>query len=257
VVLRARRHGVATLALTDHDTMEGVPEAMDAGTRLGVRVVPGVELSARVPSGSLHLLGYFSHPAPSPLVERLDELRRTRVDRAREMVERLAQLGAPLDWNDVAARAEGSLGRPHIADALVAAGHARDRAEAFSRFLGDDRPAYVPSAALEPDEAICLVTEAGGAAVLAHPYSLRMGRDTLRAFVAELRLAGLQGVEVHRPDHSVPDAQTLADLARDLGLLPCGGSDFHHPDGPVELGDTGYEAVSSRVPDDLLTRGIR
>jgi 3',5'-nucleoside bisphosphate phosphatase len=257
VVLRARRHGVTTLALTDHDTMEGVPEAMGAGARLGVRVVPGVELSARVPTGSLHLLGYFTEPAPSPLVERLGELRRSRIDRAQEIVERLARLGAPLDWDDVAVRAEGSLGRPHIADALVAAEHARDRVEAFSRFLGDDCPAYVPSAALEPDEAISLVTDSGGASVLAHPYSLRMGRDTLRGFVSDLREAGLRGVEVHRPDHSVSDTLALADLARDLNLLCCGGSDFHHPDGPVELGDTGDEAVSSTVPDHLLTRGIR
>lgn len=257
MVLRAKQNGVTVLALTDHDTMEGVPEAMAAGSRLGVRVVPGVELSACAPSGSLHLLGYFTEPAPAALNDRLAELRRTRVERAREMVDRLAALGMPLEWDDVASRAQGSLGRPHLADALVAAGYVSDRAEAFERHLGDDRPAYVPSAVFEPEEAIRLVTEAGGAAVLAHPYSLRMGRESLRAFVATLREKGLRGLEVHRPDHDGPDTEVLVALARAFELVATGGSDFHRPAGPVELGDTGIKAPSRSIVDELLTRSRR
>lgn len=251
MVLRAYQQGVTTLALTDHDTMEGVPEAGEAGARLGVHIVPGVELSARIPAGSLHLLGYFAEVAPQPLVDRMVAFREQRVARARQMVDRLADLGAPLDWDDVAARAQGSVARPHIAAALVAAGHVTSRAEAFERYLADDKAAYVPSATLDPAEAVALVIGSGGAPVLAHPYSLRMGRDTLRTFVADLRDMGLRGIEVHRPDHDGPDTRALAELARDLDLVATGGSDFHHPDGPVELGDTGSEPLAADVAEAL------
>lgn len=244
---------MTTLALTDHDTMEGVPDAMAAGARLGVAVVPGVELSARVPVGAMHLLGYFRHPAPPAVVARLAELRLQRVGRARQMADRLAEMGAPLVWDDVARRARGSVGRPHLADALVAAGHVADRAEAFDRYLADDGPAYVPSAAMDPEEALRLVSAAGGAPVLAHPYSLRLGRAALRAFVEELRRLGLRGIEVHRPDHDAVDTRALADLARDLELVAGGGSDFHRPEGPVELGDTGDHAVPLGAVDALFT----
>lgn len=237
--------------------MDGVPEAMEAGTRLGVRVVAGVELSAVAPSGSLHLLGYFSEAVPAMLMDRLAALRRGRVGRARAMVDRLAALGMPLEWDDVASRARGSLGRPHIADALVAAGHVSDRAEAFARYLGDDGPAYVPSAAFAPEDAIGLVREAGGSPVLAHPYSLRMGRDALRAFTGALVDLGLCGIEVYRPDHDAPDTEALVSLASDLGLVATGGSDFHRPEGPVELGDTGPQPLPSAAVETLLARSIR
>jgi hypothetical protein len=232
--------------------MEGVPEASAAGARLGVRVVPGVELSVRVPHGSLHLLGYFAAAAPEPLVSRLRELRERRVARAREMVARLAALGAPVAWEDVVRRARGTVGRPHLAEALVAAGHVADRAEAFERFLADDGPAYLPSSSLEPPEAVALVTESGGAAVLAHPLSLQLETARLRVAVRELQELGLRGIEVDRPEHDAATRAVLGALADELGLVATGGSDFHRPDGPAALGDTGPERVDASVVTRLL-----
>jgi predicted metal-dependent phosphoesterase TrpH len=240
------------LAVTDHDTLEGLPEALAAGGRLGVRVVPGVELSARAPSGSLHLLGYLREPAPAALVTALAELRAAREARAAEIVARLADLGAPVALADVRARAAGAVGRPHIADALVAAGHARDRGDAFERWLADGLPAVVPHHALGPEEAIRLVTGCGGAPVLAHPGSLRMRDRELGAFVHRLAGAGLRGIEVHRPDHTPEQRDRYAAIARRLGLVAAGGSDFHRPgDGPA-LGDTGEPALPAGAIDRLL-----
>ena len=132
--------GVGVLAVTDHDTLDGVPEALEAGAALGVRVIPGVEVSVRAPSGSMHLLGYLTEAAPEPIASRLAALREARAARASRIVERLVAIGAPVSLADVAARAGGPIGRPHIADALVAAGHARDRQDAFDRFLADGGP---------------------------------------------------------------------------------------------------------------------
>jgi predicted metal-dependent phosphoesterase TrpH len=252
LVLRARRQGIAVLALTDHDTMDGVPEAVAAGARVGLRVVPGVELSARVPIGSMHLLGYFATEAPPEMVARLAEFRRRRVARAREMVDRLADLGAPVTWDDVLRRAGGAVGRPHLAEALVAAGHVADRAEAFARYLADDGPAYIPSSVLDPEEAIRLVVRSGGAPVMAHPFSLRLDQAALRDALGAFRDMGLRGIEAHRPDHDAAASAFLASLADELGLTPTGGSDFHRPDGPVELGDTGHTPLAATVVDVLF-----
>lgn len=240
------------LALTDHDTLAGVPEAQEAGRAAGVRVVPGVELSVRAPSGSLHLLGYFREPAPAALVSRLAELVAMRAERAARMVERLAALGAPVSLDDVAGRAAGPIGRPHLADALVAAGHAADRREAFDRFLADGGPAWVPHEGLQPREAVELVLGAGGAPVLAHPASLRMPPRELGAYVHRLAGWGLRGIEVHRPDHAPERRDLLRGIARRLRLVEAGGSDFHRPEEPLRPGDTGDPPLPPDAVDRLL-----
>jgi 3',5'-nucleoside bisphosphate phosphatase len=229
-----------------------VAAALDAGRTLGVRVIPGVELSVRAPSGSMHLLGYFREPAPRPLVDRLAELRAAREARARLIVERLAGAGAPISFDDVAARAAGPIGRPHIADAVVAAGHARDRQDAFDRFLSDDGPAAVPHRGLTPENAVRLVTDSGGAAALAHPASLRLGTDALSAVVARLAGTGLRGIEVHRPDHTPERRDAYAALARRHGLVATGGSDFHQPSEELRPGDTGEPPLPRDAIDRLL-----
>ena len=226
--------------------------ALRAGLHHGVRVVPGVELSVRAPSGSLHLLGYFRDPAPRPLVERLAQLRAAREERARAMVERLVAAGAPISFDDVAARAAGPIGRPHLADAVAAAGHARDRQDAFDRFLADDGPAFVPHRALAPEEAVRLVADSGGAAALAHPASLRMAPDRLASLVARLASAGLRGIEVHRPDHTPERRDAYAALARRHGLVATGGSDFHGPEEELRPGDTGTPPLPPDAIDRLL-----
>jgi 3',5'-nucleoside bisphosphate phosphatase len=240
------------LALTDHDTLAGVPEAQEAGRAAGVRVVPGVELSVRAPSGSLHLLGYFREPAPAALVARLGELVALRAERAARIVERLRDLGAPVSLDDVAARAGGPIGRPHVADALVAAGHVADRQEAFDRLLADGGPAWVPHEGLQPREAVELVLAAGGAPVLAHPASLRMPRRELGAYVHRLAGWGLRGIEVHRPDHPPERRDMLRGIARRLGLVEAGGSDFHRPEDALRPGDTGEPPLPPDAIDRLL-----
>jgi 3',5'-nucleoside bisphosphate phosphatase len=251
-VARAAAAGVGVLAVTDHDTLAGVPEAVAAGEELGVRVIPGVELSVRAPSGSLHLLGYFRETDPQPLAGRLAQLRAAREERARRIVARLVAAGAPISFADVAARAGGAIGRPHVADALVAAGHARDRQEAFDRFLADGGPAFVPHEGLEPREAVRLVRDSGGAPVLAHPASLRMGERDLAAFVRRLAGWGLAGIEVHRADHPPERRRALAELAHRNRLVPAGGSDFHRPGDGLEPGDTGDPPLPPETADLLL-----
>jgi hypothetical protein len=218
--------------------MAGISEALAAADRHALSLVPGVEISVRGPAGSLHLLGYFREPEPQPLCERLAGIAAYRAARNRRIVERLAELGAPVAWSDVEGRAQGQVGRPHIAAALVAAGHAASVKDAFERFLASDAPAYVEAGSLDPPAAVRLVTESGGAAVLAHPASLRLEPDALEPLVAGMAAAGLRGLEVFRPDHDQERRDAYAELCRRHSLVPCGGSDFHRP-GDAEVGDSG------------------
>ena len=245
------------LALTDHDTVAGIEQAQTEGRALGVRVVAGVELSVRVPHGSLHLLGYFAQAPPVDFTRLLAGLEARRVGRAREILARLAALGVPVAFADVAARAEGPIGRPHVAEALVAAGHATDRQDAFARYLGDGAPAYVPSAGLGPTGAVRALAAAGGAAVLAHPASLGLGQRDLAAAVARLVPVGLRGVEVHRPDHTPEQREEYGALADGLGLVAAGGSDFHGVEGAFPLGDTGDPPLPADALERLLAAVVR
>lgn len=252
LVRRAAENDVSVLAITDHDTLDAVREAIVAGVEHGVRIVPGIELSVRMPTGTMHLLGYFFEPEPPALVARLAELRAARERRAQSIVARLASLGAPIDYAQVRARARGSIGRPHIAETLVAAGHATDRQDAFDRFLADGAAAWVPSEGLAPEEAVELVRAGGGAPVLAHPASLRMSAKDLTRFVQRLTAAGLAGIEVHRPEHTEERRRQLRTLAQRFGLVATGGSDFHHPQGRNQPGDSGDPPLPLDAVDRLL-----
>ncbi len=237
--------------------MAGVEEALAAGRAAGVRVVPGIELSVRVPSGTFHLLGHFAEALPPPLADRLDEIGAARDARNRRMVARLAELGAPVEWEDVARRASGRIGRPHIADALVAAGHAVDREDAFRRYLADDAPAYVPTGALDPEEAVRLLKASGGTATVAHPRSLQLAPDALDAFLARLARAGLDALECHRGDQPPEEQEAMTAVALRHGLLDSGGSDFHRPwpENPGRtLGGTGVPGLRAEVVEELLAR---
>ena len=169
------------------------------------------------------------------------------------MVERLAAVGAPIDFDDVAARARGAIGRPHVADALVAAGHASDRADAFARLIGHDGPGYVPHSGLATRDAVALIAAAGGAAVLAHPGTLRLGPRHLDSVVASLASAGLAGIEVHRPEHTPDQRAAYAELARRHHLIAAGGSDFHRPGDGLEPGHTGDPPLPAGTADRLLS----
>ena len=221
VVEAAARAGLRAMALTDHDTLAGVPEAHRAGERLGVRIVPGVELSAH-DDGEVHLLGLHIS-RPDHLESRLADFREARRTRAERIVQRLNELGLPVTMEGVLEHAGGgAIGRPHVARAIIALGRARDQREAFDRWLGFGKPAYVEKEYLAVRDAIALVHEAGGIAVLAHP-----GAAGTRAKLGELRGIGLDGVEVRHPSHTAEDIARIGTLAEHFGLLASGGSDWH------------------------------
>jgi len=232
VVRAAKRAGLAAIALTDHDTVDGLAEARGAGDELGVRVVAGVELSAVEGDTETHILGLHLHD--TAIIERaLADLRGMRERRARRIVEKLEAAGVHITMDAVLAQAgEGAVGRPHVARALIAEGWAVDSRDAFDRYLGAGRPAYVAKEQLGMRDAIGIIHDAGGLAVLAHPASAGT-RERLTA----LRAQGLDGVEVKHPAHSPSDTTRLAALARELDLVPSGGSDWHGAaDGPRTIG---------------------
>jgi 3',5'-nucleoside bisphosphate phosphatase len=250
LVEHAHALGIQTLALTDHDTLGGLGEAAAAAERLGMRFVPATEISVRPPSGSMHLLAYLSSAGAEPLATRIQAISDYRGSRNQRIVARLNELGYALEWDDVARRAKGRVGRPHIAAALVDAGHVGSLQEAFDRLLADGQPAYVDAGSLGPEEAVEVVAASGGAPVLAHPYSLRMGDAELERFVARLADCGLRGVEAYRPDHDAAQRAFTQRLCAGAGLVPTGGSDWHGrpDDGP--LGDCGPVPL----PEDTLER---
>ena len=217
----AHQAGVAAFALTDHDTMAGIPAAHEMAQRLGLRFIPGVELSVHQDATEVHLLGL--HIADVPGMEQaLTTFRDGRRARARTMVERLVAVGAPIDFDAVLAAAGGAIGRPHVAKALVAAGHVRDHREAFDKYLAAGRPAYVDKARLEIAEGIALIHRYGGLAIIAHP-----GPDGCRERVEPLVGLGLDGLEVRHSSHSSEDVKRILALVEHFGLVPSGGSDWH------------------------------
>lgn len=231
VVARAAELGLAAVAITDHDTTAGLPEALEAGRRVGVRVVPGVELStwsARLRQ-EVHLLGYGVAADGGSLAPLLAELREARRDRAREIVERLQRLGLTVTWEDVAAETGGgSPGRPHVARALLRRGLVTSLEEAFDRYLAAGRPAYVPRRHLDPEAGIEALRSAGALPVLAHPGLLRAPLDD-PGWLRSWRDAGLAGIEAFHSRHTSPQVRRLIALAGRLELLVTGGSDCHGP----------------------------
>jgi hypothetical protein len=222
VVEAARRAGLAALALTDHDTVDGVAAAREAGERLGVRVVPGAELSAHLGEEEIHLLALHMDDLDA-MAGALARFRDDRVARAARMVELLVARGIAVSMDDVLREAAGgAVGRPHVARAVVAAGGARDLRDAFDRLLGNGRPASVDKPRLAARDAIRLVHEAGGLCIWAHP-----GPEGRRAAVEPLVEAGLDGLEVLHPRHGAEDEARLGALVDFFGLVSSGGSDWH------------------------------
>jgi 3',5'-nucleoside bisphosphate phosphatase len=243
VVVAARAAGLSAIALTDHDTMAGVAEAADAGRQLGVRVVPGVELSAIDGDREVHVLGLHIERAAA-LETMLSEFRESRHARAEQIVAKLNALAIPITFDAVLAQAAGgAIGRPHIARALIAEGWARDSRDAFDRYLGAGKPAYVPKQRLSVAEAVALIHAGSGIAVLAHP-----GGDGRREIVERFVALGLDGLEVRHPGHSAEDIARLGALVDFFRLVPSGGSDWHGAaEGPRTLG-------VMRVPGSWLDR---
>lgn len=244
VVLLAREAGLHAVAITDHDTTDGLPAALEAARQMELQLVPGIELSTQWNEQEVHILGYFIDPSNSRLLEVLSSRQEGRYRRGRRILEKLASLGMPVEWEEVLAKAgdAASLGRPHIAEVMIDKGYVASVDEAFTRFLGAGAPAYVPRTKFSPQEAIDLVLAAGGAPVLAHP-----GLITDPAILERLLQEGkLKGLEVYYPEHDEETTRKLAGLCRQLGLIATGGSDFHGlpGDGRAPLGTC---AVSEEV----------
>ena len=257
VVDLAAAHGCSAVALTDHDRLDGVPEAVARGGALGVRVIPGCELSCQWDPGTMHLLVYFVEPGDGPLAEELVRLQDARDRRNDRMVQRLAELGLPVTMDAVRAEAGGpGIGRPHVAAVLVANGAAESIQDAFDRWLAKGRPGYVPKDRLRVEDAARLARRSGGVTSLAHPLSLGVEPAALERVVAELAAAGVTGLEATYGRYSPEERAGLAALARRHGMVATGGSDHHgayKPDLTVGLG-TGDLDVADSVLDELADR---
>ncbi len=251
VLALAKHANVTALAITDHDILDGIPEAVVAGKDLGIEVIPGVEISSRYGESELHILGYFVDRSDATLLSRLARLRESRHSRNPKIIEKLRSLGLAVTYDDVIALAgTPSVGRPHIARVLMQKGYVTSAKEAFDRYLANGAAAYVPRDLPEPETAVRWITEAGGVAVLAHPTWVRESEEGLFKLCANLKEAGLRGIEVHYSTHTKSQTSDYLRLATKLGLLVTGGSDFHgvtKPDIEVGIG-----RGSLKVPKKLL-----
>jgi len=245
--------GVKVLGITDHDTTDGLAAARDAAAAAGlVEIIPGVEFSAEYSPGTMHLLGYLIDPENGELLSALEEMRARRNTRNPRIVEALRGLGFEMTMEEVLAASRGSsIGRPHIAQVMVAKGYAQSVDDAFARWLDRGRPAYVPQARIEPAEAIRVIKAAGGVPVLAHPYQLKPASDShLEEIVRGLCAAGLGGMEVWYSRHTAEMSAFYLALAERYGLVATGGSDFHGTPKPDIFLGTGTGSL--RVPPETV-----
>ncbi len=255
VVAGAARAGLGAMALTDHDTLEGLDEAAAAANTHGIRLIPGVELSCQWDGGAMHLVVLFLESAEGPLQDRLAGLRAARDVRNARMVELLAGMGIDITLDEVTEEAgSGTVGRPHVAAVMIRKNVVPDIPSAFDRYLAAGRPAYVGRERLTPAEAISLARASGGVPVLAHPLTLGRTLDSeLRTAFRDLAEIGLIGVEVEVATYDPVDRKALRRIALDVGLLPSGGSDYHgayKPDIMLGVGK-GDLAVAGSILDDL------
>ncbi|WP_458121806.1 PHP domain-containing protein [Paenibacillus sp. Z6-24] len=249
----AAEAGLTALAVTDHDTVAGVAEALAAGEQHGVTIVPGVEISTMEDGKDIHILGYYMNIEDAVFLDRLAGLRRIRDARNEMILAKLRELGIEITMDDVLKQLgrellpDESIGRPHMADTLVAKGYAEDMRDAFNKYLAQDAAAYVSPPRIRPHEAAQWIIEAGGVPVMAHP-GIYKDDNLVTRILDESELAGL---EVYHSDHSSEDEQRYLRLAEQRSLIVTGGSDYHgERQGKVFHGPLG----GKRVPADVLTQ---
>jgi 3',5'-nucleoside bisphosphate phosphatase len=242
----AAERGLAYLGVTDHDTVDAIADARRRGEESGVTVVPGVELSTTVRRGEVHVLGYGVDPDDASLHDALASLAAARVRRIERMIEKLRDAGYALDGDAILAQAEvGSIGRPHVARALIAIGAVETIDEAFRRFLTPGQPGWVPRDPFTPEQAVSLLAEHGAVPVLAHPFST----GDIAAVLDRLVPIGLLGMEVWYGEYDAGQREMLREIAQRRGLVPTGGSDYHGPNFRE-----GRELGSAPVPGDVVDR---
>jgi hypothetical protein len=247
LVERAASAGIATMAVTDHDTTAAVEDVRAYAAGRGIQSISGIEITAVQDARDIHMLGYFFDPSHTGLNEFLAEQRTLRVARVEQIGVRLAELGMPVDLDPVLAEAKRhtgrSIGRPKVAQAMIAAGYVADIREAFDRWLARGLPAFVPRVGPSPEDVIRVVHAAGGLVSLAHP-----GRTTIDPGIPALGDAGLDAIEVYHSDHDMAAVARYRLMAADLGLLATGGSDFHGYPGH------GVEPATATLPPDEWSR---
>jgi len=224
-VAKSAELGLSVIAITDHDTVNGIAPALLAAQAFPkLKVIPGIEINTDVPNGEAHVLGYFIDYTNRRLSETLEKLRHSRRDRAQGMIAKLKDLGVHLDWQRVQEIAgDGAFGRPHIAQALLEKGYINTIREAFTKYIGRGGPAYVDRAKITPAEAVELVLQASGLPVLGHPLTI----DDPETMTAELKKAGLVGIEVYYNNYDLDKIARLLSLANQHNLIVTGGSDYH------------------------------
>jgi predicted metal-dependent phosphoesterase TrpH len=229
MVRYAKGKGLQAIAITDHDTVNGCEEGLAEGEKIGLEVIPGIEISAEHSPGSMHILGFFIDIHHPFLNERLEYLQKARAERNPKIVEKLNRLGIDITFEEVVdASGGGQVGRPHFANVLLEKKYVRSFQEAFDRFLKKGAPAYVDKFRFTSKEALHFINEANGVAVLAHPNTLGMnGYSGLERFAIKLIEEGLKGIEVYYPEHSAMEVAQYKNLADRYGLLSTGGTDYH------------------------------
>ncbi len=247
IISLAEYSGLDAIAVTDHDTLSGAQKALVLSESYPVKVIPGVEISIAYDHGTLHILGYFP-TFPAGLETILGRLQRARTVRLPRIIEKLRGLGMEISVPEVERMAgDGQIGRPHIAKVLVEKGYVSGFDSAFSKYLGKGRPAYVEKDRMGSREAIETILDFSGLPVLAHPYTLNQPEEIQRSFIEELAGLGLKGIEIFYPDHTKAQKRFYGEIARDLGLVQTGGTDFHGSGyskillGSFGLDTSGYE----------------
>ena len=239
LIALAASRGLRVIAVTDHDSTEGLGEAYATKEEYPeLTIIPGIELSTDIPRSEVHILGYFIDYHDADFQVMLREFRAARVDRGQRMVEKLRDLGVIISWERVQELAQGAVGRPHVAQAMLEGGYISSIREAFDRYIGRNGPAYADRAKLTPVEAVEAIRKVGGVAVLAHPKDLL---DNLDPVLDDICAAGLVGMEVYYQGYEGELSHYLLEVCSARGLIPCGGSDFHGIDGRGEAGLGGVD----------------
>lgn len=254
LVQAAKNQKLRCVAITDHDTVAGVKEAKQAGEQIGVEVIPGIEISVIFEPGTMHILGYFVDPDSSALQTLIHEVQQARNERNLSVIKQLNLLGMDISFEEVLKEAGGGqMGRPHFAKVLIQKGLVKDRDQAFRQLLGKGAPAYVNKRKITPAQAMGVIKESGGLAVLAHPIQLgiKPNSEEFRNLISQLKQDGLSGIEAYSSCHTQKQAKLFKKIAIEMELLVTGGSDFHGTNYGAELGNMGDGFC---ITDDVVSR---
>lgn len=251
LITEASQIGLHAIALTDHDTIEGLPEAIETGNRLGIRVIPGVELSCEYHGRDVHMVGLFIDYTNETFQQTLKSFVESRDERNKKMCQKLTAAGMPVLYEELTAMfGDSVLTRAHYARYMLHKGYIKSLNEAFERYIGDHSPYYIPREKVSPKQGVELILSAGGVPILAHPLLYKLGKEELLKLVNELKSYGLAGLEAVYSTYTSSDERNMKSLASDLNLLISGGSDYHGAAKPGLALGKGYGKLY--IPDEIL-----